>query len=132
MPNLDWCRDVDYGNLPQWLALIVGGVVAGFTIFGIITARKAYVEDVRTREYAQARLVYAVVYRVKRMKPDETMYLHPLEIPGYQVFPPEGAQYAYVDWEDSLRKRMVIQSRGNIQVTVVTVHNRSDELISGI
>ena len=56
-----WCRVVDYGSLPQWLALIVGAVVAGFTIFGILTARRAYLDDVRTRTFAQARLIYGKI-----------------------------------------------------------------------
>ncbi len=69
--KLDWCRDIDYGSLPQWLALLVGAVVAGFTIFGILTARSAYVDDVRVREYAQARLVYAEVMARKNFKKEE-------------------------------------------------------------
>lgn len=64
-PSLDWCRDIDYGSLPQWLTLGLALVVGYFTIRGVRTAvksyeisRQAFADDVRNREVSQARLVY--------------------------------------------------------------------------
>lgn len=66
MALLDWCRDIDYGNLPQWLTLVLAIVIGGFSIWGVRTAnssykisRDAFLLDVQNRESAQARLVYA-------------------------------------------------------------------------
>lgn len=138
----DWRRSLDYGNVPQWVALIVGAAVAAFTIRGILIAQKAYGDDVKVREFAQARLIYAEMVktqyirsedtgeheiRVKKMLPeifygalapgeDFAAILHnPNEIPGFGY---------------SVSARSEIGESG--RMTVVRVNNDSNEIISAI
>lgn len=94
---IDWCRDVDYGNLPQWLALIVGGVVAGFTIFGILTARRAYLDDVRTRTFGQARLIYGEIVEDPHIRSGVTQLLPARDPRARSVHLPDQGQPVPVD-----------------------------------
>lgn len=67
----DWCRDVDYGNLPQWVTAAIAAGVGIFTIFNVLLARRSYVEQNENLEFAQARLVYADVPRSRYIEPGE-------------------------------------------------------------
>lgn len=137
MADLNWCRDVDYGNLPQWIALIIGGVVAGFTIFGILTARKAYVEDVRTREYAQARLIYAEAKSDYWMSDGEEHVTVVKGMPDFVLV--RHFEYDEYDLDDErvgeIREsngRVIVRAKPGylLRVVVVVIHNNSEELIS--
>lgn len=129
--GVDWCRDVDYGSLPQWLALIVGAVVAGFTIFGILTARKSYVEDVRHREFAQARLVYSELLESRVADTAGSTTVLPLTDPTPTII-----QFREEDvLPAEIEPRVGGRSQGftaNMPVRIykIMVHNDSDELIS--
>lgn len=70
----DWCRDVDYGTLPQWLTLLLGIFAGVLTYMGVRTAQRSletsqvsYTTDVRNREFAQARLVYGELVANERL-----------------------------------------------------------------
>jgi len=65
MPDINWCRDVDYGSLPQYIAIAVAGVAAFYSVRGYLLSQASFREDVRHREYAQARLVYAELVEVR-------------------------------------------------------------------
>lgn len=136
--QIGWCRDVDYGNLPQWLTLGLGSIVAGFTIFGILTARSAYIEDVRTRKFAQARLVYAEVAKVYASRVLGQEMNIPLEGDPKQVdsliVPGLGSSPLSANFSIWNHDKMVeIRSKESlIRVYVVKIHNHSDEIISEV
>ncbi len=122
--KFSWCRDVDYGNLPQWLALIVGGAVAYFTIDGIWTAKKSYRDDVRTREYAQARLLHAAIDRSD-------------PVTSAEIYLPEPAALIYSVKDHShgllLNETSTILKVPNgivVQIIYFNVFNNSDEIIT--
>lgn len=132
---MNWCRDIDYGNLPQWLALIVGGVVAGYTIMGIRTARRSYRDDVRTREYAQARLVYAEIVRDQFLFPEEKIAFSVKDAFGHRLIEDMSAvqddwHYDVEDYGSTLVIKTGVESYP--RATLLRVRNLSDELVSRV
>lgn len=141
MHSLDWCRDVDYGSLPQWLTLVLAVILGYFSILGVRTAtqsykisRDAYVEDVRTKKFAQARLVYGEVVKVTDAKTSGTTYVvsttdqdaELTQFLGTDGDTPIGVEIARMQGTFS------VTPAAPVKIFVVSVHNDSIELISKV
>ena len=130
---IDWCRDVDYGSLPQWLALIVGAVVAGFTIFGILTARRAYLDDVRTRTFAQARLIYGEIVEDLHIGSGVTQLVSVTDPKARIVqLPDEGQPMPVSHGTRYQGPTLSLTANMDARVFLVRVTNNSEELISKV
>ncbi|KAA1378765.1 hypothetical protein [Aeromicrobium fastidiosum] len=128
--EVDWCRDIDYGNLPQWLALVVGAVVAGFTIWGILTARRAYLDDGRARKYAQARLVHAGISQFTVIEPnlERTIVVPRDNFVSRRFIAKTVNQPRY--WRDGNTIKWRAASTSRIVVFLFEFANNSEEMIS--
>lgn len=132
IPSLDWCRDIDYGTLPQWLTFGLGVVVGGFTIGGIITARRSYSKGVNDTHVAQARLCYAAVVKSGELHPSQ-----PWDVVGDEPYESQYAltqgQFEEVEYTDD-DGRVHVQSVQTSTISFVRfkVRNNSDEVISRV
>lgn len=145
--DASWCRNVDWGNAPQWITLVFALVAGYLSFLGVRTAQKSHktsqdsldtsreslAADARTREFAQARLVYADIAGESWMQPRETLTVPVRDKAGYEVVfvisePPIQA----VAQEIHQGSGWHIETKANqyLRVLVLVVHNNSDEVIS--
>ncbi|KAA1378767.1 hypothetical protein [Aeromicrobium fastidiosum] len=131
MPDINWCRDVDYGSLPQYIAIAVAAVAAFFSVRGYGLSQKSFREDVRTREYSQARLVYAELMEVRAIN----------NVGSTSVFSIEGKPKIFQSSRDGVDPVIVHPQLGgsqgftaNVPVWVYRTRtvNNSEELISKV
>lgn len=144
--GLDWCRDVDYGNFPQWVAIAVGIIFGSITARGVWIAsasyrhsRESYEEDVRLREYAQARLIYVETVWSRKFQAGTTVNT----VKGVEDL---RASFTYlssslkpwfvVKWLGAVggQKSLSIKTDGRAEANIfqLRVHNNSDEVISDV
>lgn len=123
MPRgVEWCRDVDYGTLPQWLALVIGL----FTIFGIVTAWRSYAKGVNDTHVAQARLCYAVVQKRGLWVVND----RPNDLDGVPyVDKTSRDQIEEVVYPDGSESDLVVD---DVEYIVFMVRNNSEEIISDV
>lgn len=58
---MSWCREVDWGSAPDWVAAIAALIAAVLTGIALIVAARSYRDSTRDAHEAQARLVYSTV-----------------------------------------------------------------------
>lgn len=138
--DTSWCRNIDYGNLPQYLTIALAVVVGVLTFISVRTSQEAlktsrdsFDLDARTREFAQARLVYADIIHDDRMKPRETLTVPVKEKPGYEVIyattgPP--MQITVQEAHQGSSWQIETHPDQSLRVVVLAVNNNSDEVIS--
>lgn len=117
--RFSWCRDVDYGNVPQWLTVAAAFV----TVFGVYTARQAYRNDVRTREVGQARLVHGELVRSTLVANTNL------------ILPTGGEERAWVYTNglpnlDDSKTILRVGEHEFAQLIWMTVYNNSDEIVT--
>ena len=124
-----WWRDLDWGSVPQWLTFAIALPVGGFTVWGIITARRSYQKSVADTHVAQARLVYATLASTRgvssgRLFPEGWMPSADNQQVGLDLI-------EFID--DPLRvKKKVETASTDLVCFLLDVHNTSKEVIGAV
>jgi len=114
MLTVGLCRDVDYGNLPQWLTWLVAVVVGTYTIKGIGFARRTYDKSVKEAILAQARLV-------SPLGEHQNMVVSDTSHADYTPARDEWHDFEFLLHEPALEMKVVLTNNSDDQISKVVV-----------
>lgn len=114
---MDWCRDIDYGSLPQWVGILGGLGAFCWTLY-------LYGRSLKDKELEQARLV-----SVFPLEPEVVGVGDPVDFSPDHANSGSDAEFEYFDDGGPMLR---YRTKEPLQIRRIEVHNRSEEVVSGV